>query len=238
MKKLIRNTAAVFAGLLVFFGTSVIAANLPAKPNEPKTDEQPGFAAGNKSISLEDGTDSHVQLRSSLTLPKITASPAPSSTPAATPFAFADISTADLRETYQHIEEGTYQSGEENSYQFIGESIYSFSERDKILIARVVYSEARGEIFEGQVAVATVVLNRYNSGLFGRSIAKIVFAPNQFAITEKYNSSGMAAVEDAIERMGDYPENMFFFQVSKNRTWRNFVYYKRIGNHSFYCAAK
>jgi len=107
-----------------------------------------------------------------------------------------------------------------------------------ILIARVVYSEARGELFEGQVAVATVVLNRFESGLFGSSIAKVVFASGQFAITERYNSKMLLAVEAAIERMGDYPDNMFFFQASKSRTWRNFVYYKRIGGHSFYCAAK
>lgn len=111
-----------------------------------------------------------------------------------------------------------------------------YTSAEKQLIARVVYAEARGELFEGQVAVATVVLNRYESGLYGSSIREIVFAPDQFAITAKYNDSGLKAVEEAIDRRGDYPYNMYYFQVSRSKRWRNFVYYKRIGNHSFYLA--
>ena len=150
----------------------------------------------------------------------------------------ADVSVAALQDSYQHIEEGTYQSEAGYTTQFYIESARGYSHSEKLLIARVVYSEARGEPFEGQVAVAAVVLNRFESGKFGKSIAKIVFAPDQFAITEKHNASGMAAVEAAIGNRDTYPDNMFFFQVSTRKTWRNFVYYKRIGNHSFYCAAK
>lgn len=40
---------------------------------------------------------------------------------------------------------------------------YNLSKEDKVLIARVVYAEARGESFEGKVAVAAVILNRYAS---------------------------------------------------------------------------
>lgn len=40
---------------------------------------------------------------------------------------------------------------------------YNLSYEDKVLIARVVYAEARGESFEGKVAVAAVILNRYAS---------------------------------------------------------------------------
>jgi len=40
---------------------------------------------------------------------------------------------------------------------------YEFSYEDKLLIAKTVYQEARGECFEGQVAVASVVINRYFS---------------------------------------------------------------------------
>lgn len=40
---------------------------------------------------------------------------------------------------------------------------YEFSYEDKVFIAKTVYQEARGECFEGQVAVASVVINRYFS---------------------------------------------------------------------------
>jgi len=41
---------------------------------------------------------------------------------------------------------------------------YNISSEDKLYIAKVLYKEARGEIYEGMVAVACTVLNRYYSG--------------------------------------------------------------------------
>lgn len=112
-----------------------------------------------------------------------------------------------------------------------------FSNRDKKLIARVVYAEARGECFEGQVAVAAVVLNRYRSGKYGKTVRRVVFAKHQFAVSGKYNAECMRAVEEAIEGT-DHPEDMFYFQASRNKRWRNFIYLYRIGNHSFYAAKR
>lgn len=132
---------------------------------------------------------------------------------------------------YAFIEDGNY-----NAVEFKIHKRRAYNNEEKLLIARVVYAEARGEIFEGQVAVAAVVLNRYESGLYGNSIREIIFAPYQFAVSNKHNNTGLKAVEEAIETRGDYPYNMFYFRVSKSRAWRNFVYFTRIGNHSFYLA--
>jgi len=115
----------------------------------------------------------------------------------------------------------------------IEEKTEGYTEAEKILIAKVVYAEARGECFEGQAAVAQVVLNRYESGKFGKSIKKVVYAKHQFAVGKKYNDENMQAVEYAISNR-DYPDNMYFFRRSKSKTWYDFVFYDRIGNHSFY----
>ncbi len=112
-----------------------------------------------------------------------------------------------------------------------------YTDREKEMIAYVVYAEARGERFEGKVAVAQVVINRFESGRFGKSVKKVVYARSQFAVSKRYNKSCMDAVEHAIENR-PHPENMYYFQVSKRKKWRNFVYYRRIGNHSFYCSKK
>jgi len=111
-----------------------------------------------------------------------------------------------------------------------------YAEQEKACIARVVYAEARGEPFEGKVAVAAVVLNRFESGKFGRTVKKVVFARNQFAVSRRYNAECMAAVNAAIDQRDAFPDNMYYFQVSKSKRWRNFKYYTRIGHHSFYCA--
>jgi N-acetylmuramoyl-L-alanine amidase len=113
---------------------------------------------------------------------------------------------------------------------------YVYSEQEKAYIARVVYAEARGETFEGKVAVAAVVLNRFESGQFGSTVKRVVFARNQFAVSRRYNDECMIAVMAAIDQRDAFPDDMYYFQASKRKHWRSFEYYTRIGNHSFYCA--
>lgn len=115
------------------------------------------------------------------------------------------------------------------------EQAYLYNEEDMELMARTVHAEARGEEFEGKVAVAQVIINRYESGRFGDSIRRVVFARNQFAVSKKYDDECMQAVEAAVEEKL-HPEDMYYFRVSKKKKWRNFVFYDRIGDHSFYCA--
>ncbi len=170
---------------------------------------------------------------------------ATSSAPEAISLVLADIAPLSIegsqsyskQETYQFQEQGDISRAAMGMHSHSEIKVRQYSEEEKIFIARVVYAEARGEIFEGQVAVATVVLNRFESGKFGSSIKRVVFSRSQFAVSGKHSAQGMVAVEIAIQRMGDYPDNMFYFQASTRKTWRNFVYLERIGGHSFYCAA-
>ncbi|MFK7693873.1 cell wall hydrolase [Paenibacillus sp. HJGM_3] len=48
-------------------------------------------------------------------------------------------------------------------------------------MARIIHSEARGESFEGKVAIGAVVLNRVQSGAFPDSITEVIFQPGQFS---------------------------------------------------------
>ncbi len=47
-------------------------------------------------------------------------------------------------------------------------------------LAKVIYGEARGESFTGQVAIAAVVLNRVESGKFGNTVNEVIFEPGAF----------------------------------------------------------
>lgn len=175
----------------------------------------------NEGLELHNQAISAAYTSAVLKLMEVEPEPTPSPNPVPEVRVLADISYEKKGDTYQYSEEDTYQ----------------YSEEEKIYIARVVYAEARGEIFEGQVAVATVVLNRFESGKFGSSVKKVVFARSQFAVSKRHNEEVMSAVEAAIERKGDYPEDMYYFQASKSKKWRNFVYLTRVGGHTFYCAA-
>ena len=51
---------------------------------------------------------------------------------------------------------------------------------DLQLLARAVNGEARGEPYEGQVAVAAVVLNRVRHSSFPNSISGVIYQPGAF----------------------------------------------------------
>lgn len=58
--------------------------------------------------------------------------------------------------------------------------LLSFSSQDLNYLARLVYGEARGESYEGKVAVAAVVLNRVDSKKFGNTIRDVIFQSGAF----------------------------------------------------------
>ena len=56
----------------------------------------------------------------------------------------------------------------------------SYNSSNVNLLARVVYGEARGEPYTGQVAVAAVVLNRVKSSKFPNTISGVVYQSGAF----------------------------------------------------------
>lgn len=54
------------------------------------------------------------------------------------------------------------------------------SSNDTQLLARAVNGEARGEPYEGQVAVAAVILNRVDHPSFPNSISGVIYQPGAF----------------------------------------------------------
>ena len=54
---------------------------------------------------------------------------------------------------------------------------YNPAERHIDLLARCIYGEARGEPYEGQVAVGAVVLNRVNDSRFPNTIPGVIYQP-------------------------------------------------------------
>ena len=56
----------------------------------------------------------------------------------------------------------------------------STNSNDLNLLSRLVYGEARGEPYTGQVAVAAVVLNRVKSSSFPNTIAGVIYQSGAF----------------------------------------------------------
>ncbi len=62
----------------------------------------------------------------------------------------------------------------------IPNQIQGLTRSDMNLLAHVVYAEARGETFRGQVAIAAVILNRISKPQFPHTIPGIIYQPGAF----------------------------------------------------------
>lgn len=56
----------------------------------------------------------------------------------------------------------------------------TFTQNEIEMMAKLVHAEAKGESFEGKVAVAAVVLNRLSSDQFPNTIEEVIFEPGAF----------------------------------------------------------
>jgi len=127
------------------------------------------------------------------------------------------------------------------------EETFSFSRggvllrEDVELLARIIHAEARGESFEGQVAVGAVVLNRVESPRFPMSIREVVYQPGQFTAVDDGqirlmpNQTAFRAAQAALE--GYDPSNgaIFYYnpRIATDKWIRTRAVMLTIGNHDF-----
>ena len=91
---------------------------------------------------------------------------------------------------------------------------------DLNLLARVVYGEARGEPYAGQVAVAAVVLNRVKSSSFPNTISGVVYQSGAFTavsdgqINLNPNTTAYNAARDALNGWDPSGGAIYYFNPS------------------------
>jgi N-acetylmuramoyl-L-alanine amidase len=108
-------------------------------------------------------------------------------------------------------------------------------------MAHIVNGEARGESYEGQVAVAAVILNRIESNEFPDAINQVIYQRNAFtAINDgQYRllpgSSSYEAVKDAF--LGWDPTGGAVYYYNPSLATDNWIFtrtvIKQIGSHTF-----
>ena len=116
-----------------------------------------------------------------------------------------------------------------------------FSANDINLISHVVYGEARNQPFEGEVAVAAVILNRYHNSKFPHSISGIIFQPGAFTSISNgqawvgANQTSKSAVLDAIHGWDPTHGALYYWNpatATSSWVWGQPILL-RIGNHVF-----
>ncbi len=115
---------------------------------------------------------------------------------------------------------------------------YDYDEETLLLLAALIHCEARGETYEGQVAVGSVVMNRVRSSRYPNTVEEVIYQPSQFSPvksgkvdkvleTGNINESCMKAAKEVLSgtsNMGD----MLYFRRDDGR--EGYV----LGNHVFY----
>lgn len=116
-----------------------------------------------------------------------------------------------------------------------------FSAQDITNLARLVYGEARGEPFAGQVAVAAVALNRLISKNFGNTLNEVIFQPGAFtAVSDGQfyltpDSVAYEAVRSALKGWDPTGNATYYWnpETATNKwIWSRSIIIK-IGNHVF-----
>ena len=117
----------------------------------------------------------------------------------------------------------------------------SISDRDKELFSRLVHAEAKGEPYEGKVAVAAVVLNRVHDDAFPDTISEVIYQDNQFSpvddgsINQPADEDSKKAVNEALAIQGYTYDQLYFYNpsISDSKWMRTLKVTKIIGGHYF-----
>ncbi|HWI63509.1 MAG TPA: spore cortex-lytic enzyme [Symbiobacteriaceae bacterium] len=112
---------------------------------------------------------------------------------------------------------------------------------DQELLARVISAEAKGEPYEGQVAVGAVILNRVRDSRFPNTLAGVVYQTHAFesvsngAVYIPATASSRRAARDALNGWDPTNGCVFFWNPAKAVSkwiWSRPIV-KRIGGHVF-----
>ena len=112
---------------------------------------------------------------------------------------------------------------------------------DLYLLAKLIYSEARGEVYEGQVAVGAVVLNRVGDAGFPNTLQGVIYQPWAFTALHdgqfnlEPNGTAYQAAQDAMN--GWDPTYGCLYYYNPRTATSSWIFSRQIivtiGNHVF-----
>lgn len=114
---------------------------------------------------------------------------------------------------------------------------------DVQLMARAINGEARGEPYEGQVAVGAVILNRIKSSKFPNTMAGVIYQPGAFTavadgqinVPIEQGATVVKAAQDAMNGWDPTGGAIYYFnpQTATNKWIWSRPLIKTIGKHRF-----
>ena len=122
---------------------------------------------------------------------------------------------------------------------------YNVSDKELLMLQKIVMAEAEGEPYEGKIAVANVVLNRLRSANYPDTIEGVIYQKYQFSPVANGrmdrvtpNEDTIRAVNEAMNGRKEVPDETLYFlslTLADDLTvHRSQIKVTTIGNHTFY----
>lgn len=115
---------------------------------------------------------------------------------------------------------------------------YSITSEEREMLARLVYLESNIESLECQKAVASVVINRLNSGHWGTSIKEVIYAEGQFSPAKLIKQTtptelNYQAVDEVLKHGTTVPDWVMYFRAYYHFSYTGYIPYTHIDNTYF-----
>ena len=122
-----------------------------------------------------------------------------------------------------------------------GNTSSGYSDSDVMLLAKLIYGEARGESYVGQVAVGAVVMNRIKSASFPNTMAGVIYQSYAFTAVDDGqinltpNATAKKAAQDAMNGWDPTYGALYYYNpATATSAW---IFSRKttvtIGNHVF-----
>lgn len=149
--------------------------------------------------------------------------------------------------TQQVLAEGTKIQDNEKSLTIRSNTVeqrkevISITNEELLLLSKLITGEARGESYEGQLAVAAVVINRVKDSRFPNNIKDVIYQKNAFSVVNdgsinmQPTESAYRAAREALYGLDPTNQAIYFWNpdIATCKWIRTLDPYMRIGNHVF-----
>ena len=115
---------------------------------------------------------------------------------------------------------------------------YNITSEEREMLARLVYREANTESLECQMAIVSVVINRWQDGRWGATLGEVVYSPHQFTPANLiYKTTptelNYIAVDSVLQNGCTLPPYVLYFRADYDFSWQGYKPYTRIDSVCF-----
>jgi spore germination cell wall hydrolase CwlJ-like protein len=115
---------------------------------------------------------------------------------------------------------------------------YNITSMEREMLARLIYREANTESLECQMAVASVVINRWQGGRWGDTLEEVIYSPYQFTPANLlYKTTptelNYTAVDLVLQNGCTLPPYCMYFRTDHHFDWDGYKPYTQIGYTCF-----